>query len=55
MDPVSNVARSIEAVNGILETAQKASMETAEKMIEVQTAMALGTEAGKGELVDITA
>ena len=55
MDPVSAAARSIEAVNTILEDANKATNDAAEKMMKVSVEMAVGSELGKGEGVDISA
>ena len=54
MDPVSAAAQSIEAVNNILQTAQQASLETAEKMVKVSVEMSLGAELGKGAGVDLS-
>ena len=55
MDPVSAAARSIEAVNDILQVANKATNDAAEKMMKVTVEMAVGSELGKGEGVDVSA
>ena len=55
MNPVSAAARSIEAVNDILQVANQATNEAAEKMMKVTVEMALGAELGKGEGVDFSA
>ena len=54
MDPVSAAARSIEAVNSVLQTATKATNDAAEKMMKVNVEMAVGAEAGKGQGVDLS-
>jgi hypothetical protein len=48
-------ARSIEAVNAILQTASQASIEAAEKLMKVSVEMAVGAECGKGAAVDLSA
>lgn len=57
MDGISTeiVAQSVEAMNQVMKAAQAQSMELAQKMIAVTTEIALGVEAGKGELLDIIA
>ena len=52
---VSAAAQSIQAVNEIMQNAQLAAMQTAEKMIKVNMEMAVGAELGKGQGVDLTA
>ncbi|MBN1578016.1 MAG: hypothetical protein JW913_15760 [Chitinispirillaceae bacterium] len=48
-------ARSIEAVNAILQTANQAAIETAEKLMKVSIEMAVGAECGKGAAIDCSA
>jgi hypothetical protein len=48
-------ARSIEAVNAILQTANQATIETAEKLMKVSVEMAVGAECGKGAAIDCSA
>lgn len=55
MNGISNVSQSIDAVNQILQSAQAKTIKTAEKMIKVNTEMALGKQTGKGELIDLFA
>ena len=54
MDPVAASAQSIQAVNEILQNAQQAVTQTAEKMMKVNVEMAVGAELGKGQGVDLT-
>ncbi len=51
MDAVA--ASSVNAVNQILISSNKAIMDQAEKMMKV--AVAMGLEAGKGQNIDVTA
>lgn len=55
MDPVSTVSASVEAVNKILQYANAATVETAEKLMKFTVETKIGKEEGKGELIDITA
>ncbi|MCX7726043.1 MAG: hypothetical protein N2053_04255 [Chitinispirillaceae bacterium] len=55
MDPVSAVSSSVEAVNKILQFANAATIETAEKLMKLSVETAVGKEPGKGDVVDITA
>ena len=55
MDPVSAAAQSIQAVNEILQNAQQAAIQTAEKMVKVNVEMAVGAEMGKGQTADFIA
>ncbi len=57
MDGVSAdiVARSVDALNQVMKTAQAETLELAEKMVAATVEIALGAEAGKGELIDIIA
>lgn len=55
MDPVSAAAQSIQAINEIMQNAQQATMQTAEKMIKVNMEIAVGAEIGKGQGIDLTA
>lgn len=57
MDGVSveMVAQSVEAMNQVMKTAQAQTTELAQKMVAVTVEIALGVEAGKGELLDILA
>ena len=48
-------AGSIEAVNAILQAANQASIEAAEKLMMVSVEMAVGAECGKGAAVDLSA
>lgn len=57
MDGVSAdmVARSVDALNQVMKTAQAETLELAKKMVAATVEIALGVEAGKGELIDIIA
>ncbi len=57
MDGVSAdiVARSVDSLNQVMKTAQAEMLELAEKMVAATVEIALGAEAGKGELLDIIA
>lgn len=60
MDGVSGVsaeviARSVEALNQVMQAAQAQSIEMAQKMIAMQAEMLLSVEPGKGEIIDIIA
>lgn len=55
MDPISAVSSSVEAVNKILQYANSASIENAEKLMKFTVETSVGKEVGKGEMVDITA
>jgi hypothetical protein len=55
MNPVAASASSIEAVNNILQTANQASIEAAEKLMKVSVEMAVGAECGKGGAIDCSA
>lgn len=55
MDGISSVSRSIDAVNQMMQTAQAKTIETAEKMMKMNVEMTLGSEQGKGQLLDIVA
>ncbi|MBN1309497.1 MAG: hypothetical protein JXA18_16375 [Chitinispirillaceae bacterium] len=48
-------AGSIEAVNTILQIANQASIEAAEKLMKVSVEMTVGAECGKGAAVDLSA
>ena len=54
MDSVSAAAQSIQAVNDILQVANQATIEAAEKMMKVSVEMAVGAELGKGGGVDLS-
>lgn len=54
MDPVTAASRSIEAVNDILQVANKATNDAAEKIMKVSVEMAVGAESGKGGEVDLS-
>ncbi|MGD9200671.1 MAG: hypothetical protein PVI26_03830 [Chitinispirillia bacterium] len=47
--------QSIQAINQILENAQQKNLVLAQKLLQVNTEMKLGTESGKGELLDVVA
>lgn len=49
------VVRSVDALNQVLKMASSEGIELAEKMVKVTAEIALGVEAGKGELLDIVA
>jgi hypothetical protein len=55
MDPVStrNTAASIEAVNQLLISTNSQVIKAAEKMMKVAVEMTVGSETGKGALLDI--
>ncbi len=55
MSSVSNIAQSADAVNQVLQMAQTMAIQTAEKIMKVNVAMALGQETGKGNLIDLVA
>ncbi len=57
MDDVSAdmVAQSVNALNQVMQAAQAQTIELAEKMVYATVEIALGVEAGKGELIDIIA
>ena len=55
MDPVSASSQSIESVNQILQVANKATIEAAEKLMKVSIEMAVGAEFGKGLALDLSA
>ena len=55
MNPAAVSARSIEAVNQILQMANAQSIEAAEKLMKVSVEMSLGAEVGKGAAVDVSA
>jgi hypothetical protein len=55
MNPVATAAQSIDAVNEILQTANQANIEVAEKLMKVSVEMSLGAECGKGNAVDLSA
>ncbi|MDG5815697.1 hypothetical protein QA601_11445 [Chitinispirillales bacterium ANBcel5] len=55
MDPVSNTAASIEAVNQVMQSAKKEGIEAAQKHLKVAVEMKLSVESGKGENVDLVA
>lgn len=55
MDGVSAAAQSIEAVSSILQMANQASIETAEKLMKVSVEMSLSAETGKGAAIDLVA
>ena len=55
MNPATAAARSAEAVNQILQSANKASIEMAEKLMRVSVEISLGAECGKGSAVDLSA
>ncbi|MBD3345533.1 MAG: hypothetical protein GF401_10765 [Chitinivibrionales bacterium] len=55
MDGVSSVAQSVQALNQVLQSANKETVEMAEKMVKVNVEMALGAELGKGGSVDVSA
>lgn len=57
MDGVSAdiVAQSVNALNQVMQAAQAQTIELAEKMVAATVEIALGVEAGKGELLDILA
>ena len=55
MDGVAAVASSIEAVNRVFQAANSETLKAVEKMMKVSVEMALGKEAGKGELLDMVA
>jgi hypothetical protein len=53
---VSNTtAQSIEAINQVLKQSNAQTIETAKKMVKVNAEMAIGKEAGKGEMIDLMA
>jgi len=54
MDPVAATAQSIQAVNDVMQTAQQAVMQTAEKMMKVNVETAVGAELGKGQGIDLS-
>jgi hypothetical protein len=54
MNQVAAAARSIEAVNDVLQVANKATIEAAEKLMKVSIEMSLGAETGKGGAVDVS-
>lgn len=53
MDPVAVTARSIDAVNNVMENANKATLRAAEKIMKVTVETAVGAETGKGGAVDL--
>lgn len=53
--PAQMVSESVSEVNQVLKMAQAETTEMSKKLLSVNTAMRLGKEIGKGELVDITA
>ena len=55
MDAVRSATDSIEAVNKLLEAANRKVLDTVEKQLKVTVEMALGVEAGKGEYLDVVA
>ncbi len=57
MDGVSSemVSQSVAAVCQVMKAAQEQYIEMAEKLIAVSTEIAVGLEAGKGQLLDIIA
>lgn len=54
MDAVAQASSSIEAVNQVLEIAQKATVKEAEKLMKATVAMAVGMELGKGQAIDVS-
>lgn len=54
MDAVAKASSSIEAVNQVLEIAQKATLKEAEKLMKATVAMAVGMELGKGQAIDVS-
>lgn len=57
MDAVSSAqaAASIDAVNQVLANATQAVIRQADKLMKATVAMAVGTEPGKGQNIDISA
>jgi hypothetical protein len=55
MDGVSSVANAVEAVGRVLETASRAEIEMAEKLMKVSVEVNVGRAVGKGENLDQTA
>ncbi len=57
MDGVSTdiVSQAVIALNQVMRNAQSETLELAEKMVAATVEIALGAEAGKGELIDIIA
>lgn len=53
MDPVS-ASNSIEAVNNIMQFANQATIQAAEKLMKVTVETAVGVESGKGGSVDVS-
>lgn len=54
MDSVAATARSIDAVNNVMESANKATLKAAEKIMKVTVQTAVGAETGKGGAVDLS-
>ncbi len=52
VNPVSAAAQSIVEINNIMQDANKATIEAAEKLMKVSVEMALGAEVGKGASID---
>lgn len=55
MDSVSAVSASIDAVNQVMQNMNKEAIDTAKKMVQVNMHMAIGSETGKGTLIDMVA
>jgi hypothetical protein len=57
MDPVSSaqITSSANAVNQILMAANAAELKQAEKLMKLAVTMTVGTEAGKGQNIDVSA
>jgi hypothetical protein len=55
MDAVSAVSGSVQAMNQVMQYAAKASTDMADKLVKLSVEMAVGKEAGKGELFDAVA
>jgi hypothetical protein len=54
MDAVSAVARSVDAVNKVLQNAQQKTLEHAKKAISVSLEQRLGPQPGKVGCIDVT-
>ena len=53
--PTDIISKNIQTTNQILTNAQLKSLELAQKLLQVNTEIRVGTESGKGELLDVVA
>jgi hypothetical protein len=52
MDAIAAVADSIQAVNNVLKAASQETINTAKKMLQVETEMKVGPGSGNGNTID---